>query len=297
MEGERSHSEEEIIEQEKTPEKGANVLVQVKFIRHGERTKEGELTDYGREITRSNARKSGLKEQGFDAVKAYGSQAGPKNKKGMGRAMETADIYTEEVKVEDQEYVTRAKDILNFETLKTPFPYDHTGIYNANLPENFNNLSDKEKIEAARRAQSATVNHLLSLKTPEAETFKKEVAGVFAKIINHRVKLSQKINSGSKALLVEGTHGPMPELLLEEALIRKTSEGEEIRGFQDINEIGGPLYPSESIDVLVGRNEKGELRPLKVELDPVKQIVGEMYLDQSKLDELEAFYNKIHEVK
>ncbi len=289
-------------EKEPTKERGTNVLVRVKFIRHGERTPKGELTDYGRDIIVKKAAESGLKDEKFDTVKAYGSQAGPKvdialpeHIQAMGRAFETAHIYTQAVNASGKDYVPRPKDILSYEAIKSPMPYDHTKIYNLNLPENYESLSDEEKVQAARKAQSAVVNHLLALNTPEAERYVKEVAGVFAKIINHRIKLSRRLDSGSKVLLVEGTHGPMPELLLREALVRKAQDGQEIRGFEDINEIGGPLYPSESIDVLVERDENGNLKKARVELDPLKpHFEGEMYLDLKKLDELEKFYDAIH---
>lgn len=294
---------ENMLEQEPTKEKGANVSVRMKFIRHGERTKTSELTDYGREVTRKKAKESGLKGEGFDAVKPYGSQQGPKadvealpgSRVGMARALETAYIYTEEVRAEDKKYTARSKGLLNFETLKIKAPYEHVPVYNSNLPENYDSLSEADKAEAAKRAQSATVNHLLSLDTPQADQYRKETAGAFAKIVNQRIRLSERLNSGSKVLLVEGTHGPMPELLLKEALVRETVGGQKTFGFKDIDEIGGPLYPSESIDAIVERDEKGVLRKIRVELDPAKaRPEGEMYLDLEKLDELEKFYDQIH---
>ena len=62
----------------------------------------------------------------------------------MGRALETADIYATEI-AGDKKFKTRVNDILNYEKLISPRPYNHTEIYNKNLPDNFNELTDKEK--------------------------------------------------------------------------------------------------------------------------------------------------------
>lgn len=281
-------------ESKERAEKGRNVSIRLKIIRHGERTTEGELTDYGRQVTSKIAKEKKTELGGLDAVKAYGSQAGPKGPMGMGRSLETADIYAEEVAGEEK-FKTRGRGILSYETLVSKTPYNHTEIYNANLPENFDSLSDEEKAEAARKAQSATVNHLFSLDSPEAKAFKKEVAGAFAVLVESRAQMTSRLKNNSKVLMLAGTHGPMPELFLQQALIRKLADGKEVRGFENIDEIGGPLDPSESIDVLVERNDKGELEKLRVEFDnPARPKAPEMYLDPEKLEELSQHYKELH---
>src|ERR1700722_2766923 len=118
---------------------GENVEIVLKFMRHGERDLDGNLTDYGRGITKERARESGIDENDFDAVKAIGSTAGPKGPTGMPRALETADIYAHEI-AGDEAFQTRARRILSYEDLKNGIPFDWFAMYGKNLPENFAEL-------------------------------------------------------------------------------------------------------------------------------------------------------------
>jgi hypothetical protein len=290
-----------------SPEKetGKNVSIVYKLIRHGERTPEGALTDYGREVTRERAQESEWPEQHLDAVKAYGSQAGPKNKEGFGRSLETAHIFAEEVVGPENEhseggkqkkrFKSRPEPRMSFESVKTTAPYNHTQIYNSNLPENFNDLSDQGKVIAAAKAQSATVNYLFSLNTPEALAYKKEVAGAFASDILHFERMMNKLKDDSTVLLPHGTHGPMPELFLQQALVRKMSNGDIIKGFEDIDEIGGPLNPSESFNFFIESDEQGKSKRIRIEFEsPDRPKAEEMYLDHDKLEELAQLYEELH---
>lgn len=275
-------------------EKGKNVKIVIKFIRHGERDKEGNLLDLGREITAKRANESGIKKDDFDVVKAYGSNAKPdKTVSGMGRALETADIYTHEI-AGDEQFTTRVNDILNYETLINPAPYDHREVYDANLPENFDELMGDEKIEAAKKAQTAVVNHLINLNTPEAIEYKKEIAGSYAHIIKHYEKMASKfLNSDSKVLIVAGTHGGMMEFVLQQALIREKN-GEKLIGFEDINDVGGEFDPSDSFDVDVATNEQGKIKDFTVRFDNHQRPQESMKLDVTKLEELASYYEELH---
>lgn len=251
--------------QEITPEKGANVQIVLKFMRHGEKAPSGELTEYGREVTRSRAQESGIKKKDFNVLKAYGSNAAPINKGSkMGRALETANIYVEKIS-KDNKHVSRRRDILSHESIVNKLPYDHQKIYNEQLPANFDELSDEEKAAASRKAQDYCTNYGLNLNTPENIAYKKEVAGSFAKVITHFEELAKRLKPNSKVLAPQGTHGgPYMELILKEALVREFADGRKIEGFADIVEIGGAFDPSESFNVFVETDEKGWLKSLKV---------------------------------
>ena len=97
-------------EQKEENEMGKEVLLILKIIHHGERTKGGELTDYGREVTRQKAGEIVLPE--VTGGKAVGSPFKPKESVKPPRSLETADIYVEELlrsgKIE-KKYATRAK--------------------------------------------------------------------------------------------------------------------------------------------------------------------------------------------
>src|SRR3989344_942740 len=208
-------------------EKGRNVEVIVKIMRHGERNVTGELTDYGREITRQRAEESGLAERGFDAVKAYGSDAGPRNSAKMGRSRETADIYAKEI-ANDGALKSRPREVFSYEKLVNPVPFDYEPIYKAALPGNYDQLSPEEKAKANKRAQIVVVDHLMRLNNPEAENYRREVAGAFSKFILHKERMATKLKDGSRVLMPSGTHGGMIEPFLHQTLVRRMEDGSEV---------------------------------------------------------------------
>lgn len=275
---------------------GRNVEILIKFMRHGERGKNSQLLDLGRDITKRKALESGIKQGDFDAVKAIGSNASPiKEDIKMGRALETADIYATEI-AGDEKFKTRVNDILSYEKLLSPRPYNHTEIYNKSLPDNFDELADAEKVAAAKRAQTATVNYLIGLSSPEATQYKREIAGSFAYVVTHYQEMAKKLYSGSKVLLPAGTHGGLMEFLLQQTLIVKDGDKEKI-GFDDIKEIGGEFDPSDSYNIDIQTDNNGEPKDLKVSFDNRNRPQEEMFLDMDKIQELSDFYQKLHELK
>ena len=280
-------------EQKESLERGKNVEIVLKFLRHGERDKEGRLTDYGRSVTAERARESGIKPDDFDAVKAIGSNAG--EKAGVGkRAFETADIYAHTI-AGDGAFNSRVEKVLSFEGLKNSVPYDHVEIYNASLPENFNSLSNEEKAVAAKKAQAAVIDHLINLDTPEADAYRDEMAGAFAYLIEHYRKMTKKLKSGSKVLLPAGTHGGVMEFLLQKALVRTDKDGNEVIGFKNSKEIGGEFSPSEAYNVDIVTDENGDYKPLMVSFDTKSRgMDGKLYLDENKIKELAEFYESLH---
>jgi broad specificity phosphatase PhoE len=285
------------LEHDFSPERkefGRDVEIVLKFIRHGERDKSGRLTDYGRGITTERAKRSGLRDENFDAVKGVGSNAGARNSSGQGRALETANIYAHEI-AGDEQFVTRAEKVLNYETLANKYPFDWTEVYNSYLPEHFDVLSDEEKANAAKKAQTAVVNYLINLDSPEANAVKDESAGSFAYFIDHYMKMAKRLRSESKVLIPAGTHGGVMEFILQKALVRKDEKGNDVVGFQDLDEIGGEFSPSEAYNVDITTDQEGEPGELKVSFDnPLRQHLQGAYLDKAKLAELKDFYAALH---
>jgi len=270
---------------------GKNVEILLKFIRHGERDKVGNLMDLGREITVQRARESGLKVSDFDAAKAIGSNAAPR-KNNMGRSFETADIYTHEI-AGDEQFNSRVNDVLNYETIVNKTPFNHVEVYNKNLPDNFEELEGEERVKAAKVAQAEVVNYLVSLNTPEAVDYKKEIAGAFSYVVEHYGRMTKKLYSGSKVLLVAGTHGGLMEFLLQQAVVLEKNGKKQI-GFSDMNDIGGEFSPSESYDVIIKTDEQGELDDLQIKFDNPNRPQGYMTLDKEKLSELSEYYKSLH---
>ena len=249
------------LHQERSPlsEKGRNVHIALKFIRHGLRSPSGELTDYGRETTRQKASESKSEMGRFNVVGAMGSDSGPIGSTGMQRSLETAHIYAEEIEA-GKRLQTRGTPILGYDTQVNPIPFDWDKFYNDNLPDNFATLYDEEKDKASKKAQAATINHFMSLETPEGINCRKEIAGSFARVIDHYMKAIKGVKSGTKALLPQGTHGGRMEPFLEELLIRRLPNGEEIHGFDKVEEIGGEFDSSEAFNVIVATDENGNLQ-------------------------------------
>lgn len=296
---------ETIISPEK--EKGKNVEIVLAYMRHGLRDpKNNFLTDLGREGTRDVAEQLGLKGK-FKIIKPYGSSVGPLNnikvesvsrKRDweMGRSMETAKIFGEtsldkNQKIYDPSYV----DTVNYEKFKTKPPYNHVEIYNSFIPKDYNELSDEEKNKASQYAQKKTIEHLMSLKSPEAITYKKEVAGGYALPIIHFSKMSNRLNSDTKILAPFGVHGGHMELLLQQAMVKKNESGERKVGFESLDEIGGEMDSSEGFFVRVCRDNQGKLQEYMMTFfDQERRLSGEFILDAEKVQELADFYKELH---
>ena len=276
-------------------ETGRKVLLILKVIRHGERTKDGELTDYGRTVTRQKAGEAALPE--VSGGKAVGSPFKPKESLRPPRSLETADIYIEELFRAgrlQKKYATRARQILNPESLKTPPPFDWIEFYNSQLPADFEALSDEQKAEASHKAQTACVDRVLTMEgTAE---FNQEIAGSFAFFIDNYLRLVEELKDGSRILYVAGSHGGLMEPFLQECLIRKNRENQIKRGFERLEEIGGAFRPSEAFNVIIETDEQGE-RKVSVNFDDPSRLPGEtMTLDLEKIKELAEEYTRRHGV-
>lgn len=288
----------EKMEAARSPEEheyGRDVEIVLKFIRHGERDTALRLTDYGREITKKKAQESGLSDEDFDAVKAIGSNASPLNSEGMGRSLETASIFAHEI-AGDEALQARKNPALNYENIISPSPHNHTEVYNSFLPKNYSALGNEEKSEAAKRAQEKTLNHLFSLKTPEAEQYLKEIAGSHAYVIDHYVQMTRKLKNGSRVLIPAGGHGGSMEPLLKYAMVREENGKREV-GFKELEEIGGAFDPSESFDVDIAKDGGGELKQLKLIFNDPKRPHGELEIDYPTVVALKDFYLALHKEK
>ena len=270
---------------------GHKVRTDIKFIRHGERTKTGELTDYGRQVTKDVSKTNEVEGDWLDETEVIGSNADPRLD-GYGRALETADIYSQET--DGSSKMPRVEDRLSYKHIKTPVPYNHIEIYNSFLPSNFDQLSDEQKAEAAKVAQEGVMKHLASLDTEEARNYKKEVAGAFANLVLEYQNKNHELPYHHTKRVIAGTHGGSMEFLLQQALVHKEGDEKKV-GFDDFSVIGGIFHPSESYDVVLDTDENGEDKAIKVIFDDPKRSVRELTLDINKLKELSDFYSNLHQ--
>lgn len=290
-------------------EKGANVEIVLHILRHGDRNLNGSLEEYGRERTRETARASHLTNESFDAVKAFGSTAGPKIKipgedLEMQRSLETAHIFGKEV-AGDKLYKTRPKEILNYETMALEMPFNYLKIHedfaNEYIRNNlnytgkfFDDLTDEEKKKVSEYADAKSVEHLMSLQTNEASDTKKEIAGSFAVLVEHYIKMAQnKLKSNQKFLFPLGSHTGMIEPFLAETVIWKDEDGNEKHG-ATLNEIGGNFNPSEGFDIILKTDSEGNLEQVNIRFDNPKRLHGDVKLNMQKIGEFAEFYRELH---
>ena len=284
-------------EQELNPGYGKDVSIVLKFIRHGKRDEEGNLLDEGRDIITSKAQKE-IDEGNFDAVKAIGSQDGPKSmvdEKEMGRALETADIYSDQA--DDKKFKTREEKILDpTGSMVLPLPFDYKKISSLYFPPNYDTLTGAEKNAEFKKVQQATLDHvLLKLEGEEIEEWKKERAGALAYLIEHYQGMTQRLKKDSKVLLPAGTHSPYLEILLQKALVKKQEDGQEVE--VSAEEIGNAFMPAEGYNVNLKTDDMGELERIDVKFDDESRPQGELYLDPDKLTKLSNFYKELHNIK
>lgn len=289
-------------------EKGANVEIVLHILRHGDRNLDGTLEEYGRERTREKAKISHLASEEFDAVKAFGSTAGPKTEiegedMKMQRSLETAHIFGKEI-AGDELYKTRPRDVLNYETMVLEMPFDYLEIHENFANEcirdvlksdkSFDDLSDDEKKKVSQYADEKSVEHLMSLQTESAIDTRKEIAGSFAVLIQRYARMAQeKLKSNQKLLFPLGSHTGMIEPFLSESVIWKDKDGNEKHG-ATLGEIGGNFKPSEGFDIVLKTDQDGKLERVQMRFDNQTRLGGDVCLDMQKIDEFAEFYSELH---
>ena len=277
---------------------GSNVEGLLKITRHGDRDpKTNRLTEAGEEMTADYARKSGIGPDDYEVIHAIGSTVDPyddEKGKNMGRAERTAQIYAATIAGE-RKFATRKTEVLAYNKLTSPVPYNHKEVYGSFLPKNFNDLSLDEKVAAGIVAQGKLTEYVLSLNTPEASKYKEEAAGSIAYLINHYRKAIHHVHSGKKLLIPAGIHGPTMEFFLQRALIRRNKDGSGTRGFEKLSDIGGQHNVSESFSVKFGTNEKGEDSVIGISFDnPDRPSAEQMFIDSKVVEELSRKFEELH---
>ena len=234
---------------------GKNVEIDTIFIRHGEKDKEGQLTETGAK----HARAYGEKLTPKDVIKGYGSS--------FQRAIDTTENIIESAP-HNKKLKTRIKEELT-------------------LPR-FSKAFDKEYFKRKKVDENTATDWYLNMgdKRFDKESISpKEIAEGFAYMLNQNIKMSGKLYSGSKVDLIEGTHQVLPESLLKEVMIRYV-RGEKVIGFDSIKEIGGALGYAEPVDFKIKRDKKGDY---DVKLD----FRGKEYeVDMNRLNQLANSYRK-----
>lgn len=105
--------------------------------------------------------------------------------------------------------------------------------------------------------------------------------------------MTEKLNSDSKIILLEISHNSLLMSFLKETLYRINEEGKKILGFDNPEDIGGALAPTESFIVKIKTDEN---RKKNIEIlfsNQNRMEVGRYGLDVNKVKELALEYKKI----
>jgi len=234
---------------------GRNVEIHAIFMRHGEKGASGELTEEGKR----QATQLGESLTDKDAIKAYSSP--------VQRVLETVQEVLDAAP-HDKKLNTRVRVEIG-------------------IPP-----SSKEFIEQFRQLEKegpdAAAEWYLSFgaENPDPETSSPhEVAKSFAYILTKYLKMAGKLYSGSNIDLINGTHQGLPEALLKEVLVRQKDD-QELIGFEKLEDIGGALKFTESMEFLIKIDEHGN-KILKL------NFRGQTYdIDMDKLNELAQSYEQ-----
>ena len=232
---------------------GKNVEIHAVFVRHGEKSKSGELTEEGKR----QASEFGENLEGRDVVKGYASP--------VQRAVETVEKIIES-SPHNKKLTTRIRTEIG-------------------IPPSSKKFYKKFK-ELEKQGPDAAAEWFLSFgaERPDAETASPhEVAESFAYILTRYLKMADKLYSGSNIDLINGTHQGLPEALLKKVLKRKIDD-EEVTGFEKLEDIGGALKFTEGMEFIIKTDEE---RNKKLTVN----FRGQEYdIDMAKLDELAQSY-------
>ena len=232
---------------------GKNVKIHAIFLRHGE--KETDMTAADTGLTERGRRESleiGRKLDEKDLIKAYSSDT--------DRTKESAELIVFASPTEKKMKHRIEKEL--------SFYYDKNGVFFNNLMKakkemlgnGFKELQEEEKKEKMEKYENWATDYYLSFseQRPDERTMSPvETAAIMAKRVEAYIKMADRLRSGSDIQMINDTHDLNLAAFLKEALVRDVN-GQKIRGFKSIEEIGGSLAFNEGFEIIVENDEEGK---------------------------------------
>ena len=232
---------------------GKNVKIHAIFLRHGE--KETDMTAADTGLTERGRRESleiGRKLDEKDLIKAYSSDT--------DRTKESAELIVFASPTEKKMKHRIEKEL--------SFYYDKNGVFFNNLMKakkemlgnGFKELQEEEKKEKMEKYENWATDYYLSFseQRPDESTMSPvETAAIMAKRVETYIKMADRLRSGSDIQMINDTHDLNLAAFLKEALVRDVN-GQKIRGFKSIEEIGGSLAFNEGFEIIVENDEEGK---------------------------------------
>ncbi len=142
--------------------------------------------------------------------------------------------------------------------------------------------------DGSKRSYDEVVQYWLDHTDPTSETTsQREAAAALAYRLFTIERMTDKFYDDSDVLLKHKTHGPNPDALLREIMVRENGRV----GFDDVKEIGGAIKPGETVKFIINVDEQGN-KTIKLKFrDKVYDV------DEDKIKELAEEYKKAKEEK
>lgn len=227
-------------------ELGENVTIHALFTRHGE--KRFDMEDFNTELTdegRSASWIQGKTRPQVDLVKAYSSPT--------HRTIETAQLIAE-ASPTDKKLEQRIRHNLSMY-------FDHEGelvqkcraLKKKIFGDNIDSLDEVDKEKKLEEYNIDSTNLFLSYgdRNPDPGTCSpQEAAAGIARVLDIYMRMVDRLKSGSEVDLINGTHDWNIAAFLKEVIIRDV-DGHEVRGFDKIEDIGGPIDFNEGFEARI----------------------------------------------
>lgn len=251
------------IEREKSPERGANVLVRIDLIRHPEKDPAtGKLTENGKEEFFNNLTKEFQEGKQYDTVKFYVSPLprGQESKEPISSFLEASNIPTtirnkEELVGKAREvgasFKTEMTKILEQEELLTQQQIEEARQRDAVIPSYEPASKDVET-----KTNEVLIRDYFNKEFPGSAFTGKEMGESIKNLIDHFSEMASRLKSDSKVRLVLVGHSGVIEHFTKYVYLQNHPEikPEDV----DAETIGGLVNFGEGPEITIQSNEAGD---------------------------------------
>lgn len=241
-----------------TPEKGCNIELMIRLMRHGKKDAQGGLSHDG-EIEAKNV---GREIIFYPNVKTYTSS--------VERVSRTADALRAEANIEN-DMSSRLRKELSSSVLVVdqgkPSPYFKAFL---DRLSSANNVQDDKKTEEIKEVEIKTMQEWLAFgetRPDENTRSPKEVAQAIASLLWRQINMAKRLKSGSKYDFLDVTHEFLLAALMQYA-VEKENDGQIISGAEIMKDKGRLEY-LEELKIYVKTDNVG-IMSVEMEIDKEK---------------------------
>lgn len=260
------------------------IIVHSVFTRHGKKfhdinNPETALSSEGEE----KSREFGRSRPKTDVAKSYSSDT--------DRTKDTGNFAVEEAP-SDKKLQQRIREDLSFHYDKEGFfMKEATQIKKKILEYDYDDLGEEEKGKRMDKYSDYITDYYLNYgdQRPDSGTYSPvETAATMARVADIQIRMADKLKAGSKVDLINASHDFNLAAFLKEVLVREV-DGEKVRGFKSIKEIGGHIDYNDNFEILITKDNSGH-KELKILFRD-----KEYGIDEERLKELVDIANNIKE--